>query len=130
MFEDGTIIFDHVIKNGTDIKEEAVSMKQIFNDFEEEVIPIKQHSFATVEDSTNTVKEDTIDGNNVVQNDPDVEEEVVQIKQHSIETVEEDGAADDIPSDCMELLAASANQYGKLKKENYFIFTDGMSNGY
>ncbi len=30
----------------------------------------------------------------------------------------------------MKLLAASANQYSKLKKENYFIFMDSISNGY
>lgn len=35
-----------------------------------------------------------------------------------------------IPSDCLNLLAASANENGKVKKENYFVFTDGMSNGY
>jgi len=35
-----------------------------------------------------------------------------------------------IPVGCLNLLAASANQYQKLRKENYFVFTDGMSNGY
>jgi len=35
-----------------------------------------------------------------------------------------------ITLDCLNLLAATANEDGKLGKENYFFFTDGMSNGY
>mmetsp|Transcript_24623 Transcript_24623/g.53356 ORF Transcript_24623/g.53356 Transcript_24623/m.53356 type:complete len:539 (+) Transcript_24623:197-1813(+) len=35
-----------------------------------------------------------------------------------------------IPTDCLNLLAATANENQKLKKENYFVFTDSMSNGY
>eukprot|EP00579_Thalassiosira_antarctica_P008175 CAMPEP_0201902776 /NCGR_PEP_ID=MMETSP0902-20130614/55129_1 /ASSEMBLY_ACC=CAM_ASM_000551 /TAXON_ID=420261 /ORGANISM="Thalassiosira antarctica, Strain CCMP982" /LENGTH=500 /DNA_ID=CAMNT_0048436793 /DNA_START=203 /DNA_END=1705 /DNA_ORIENTATION=+ len=43
---------------------------------------------------------------------------------------DEDSVTVQIPADCLNLLAASANEYGDLKKENYFVFTDGMSNGY
>jgi len=35
-----------------------------------------------------------------------------------------------IPTDCLNLLAATANENQKLKKANFFVFTDSMSNGY
>lgn len=35
-----------------------------------------------------------------------------------------------IPQRCLDTLAASANDNGNVKKENYFVFTDGMANGY
>lgn len=37
----------------------------------------------------------------------------------------------EIPQKCLNLLAASANENsGAIKKENYYVFTDGLSNGY
>ena len=32
--------------------------------------------------------------------------------------------------DCYKLLVASADDRGELYRENYYVFTDGMSNGY
>lgn len=34
-----------------------------------------------------------------------------------------------VSDQCLSLLAASANPFGQIKKENYFVFVDGMSNG-
>eukprot|EP00571_Detonula_confervacea_P001733 CAMPEP_0172314004 /NCGR_PEP_ID=MMETSP1058-20130122/21430_1 /TAXON_ID=83371 /ORGANISM="Detonula confervacea, Strain CCMP 353" /LENGTH=519 /DNA_ID=CAMNT_0013027751 /DNA_START=40 /DNA_END=1599 /DNA_ORIENTATION=+ len=35
-----------------------------------------------------------------------------------------------ISEKCLSLLTASANENGAIKKESYFVFSDGMSNGY
>ena len=35
-----------------------------------------------------------------------------------------------ILAQCLNMLVASADENGKLKKVNYFVFTDGMSNGF
>ena len=35
-----------------------------------------------------------------------------------------------VPASCLAALVASADRQGQLKKENYFVFTDAMSNGY
>lgn len=43
-------------------------------------------------------------------------------------TLQEDGVI--VSEKCMITLAASANENGKIRKENYFVFTDGMANGY
>ena len=36
----------------------------------------------------------------------------------------------EISAQCLNTLVASADKNGKLKKVNYFVFTDGMSNGF
>jgi len=35
-----------------------------------------------------------------------------------------------VPTDCLDLLLSSANEFGKVKKDGYFAFTDSMSNGW
>lgn len=45
-------------------------------------------------------------------------------------SLQDDTTTVQIQLDCLNLLAATANKDGKLGKENYFVFTDSMSNGY
>ena len=41
-----------------------------------------------------------------------------------------DDVAVEISLNCLELLLSSANEYGKIRKENYVVFTNEMSNEY
>ena len=41
-----------------------------------------------------------------------------------------DDVAVEIPLNCLELLPSLANEYGKIRKENYVVFTNEMSNEY
>lgn len=82
----------------------------------------------TAEDDATTVEEETPiavvdDAATVVEVD---DTNIVEVPPEStaVEVVVE------IPVQCLSLLAASANENGVLKKDNYFTFTDGMSNGY
>lgn len=68
---------------------------------------------------------DTIDAE-----DEDVTVAVATDSTDMVVVVEEKPETVTIPSGCLNLLAASANRNRQLKKANYFVFTDGMSNGY
>eukprot|EP00581_Thalassiosira_minuscula_P005295 CAMPEP_0183740082 /NCGR_PEP_ID=MMETSP0737-20130205/58766_1 /TAXON_ID=385413 /ORGANISM="Thalassiosira miniscula, Strain CCMP1093" /LENGTH=448 /DNA_ID=CAMNT_0025975067 /DNA_START=118 /DNA_END=1464 /DNA_ORIENTATION=- len=54
---------------------------------------------------------------------PDISEKRRSLQDDEDITVE-------IPPSCLNLLKASADKNGNIPKDNYFVFTDGMSNGY